>query len=242
MASVPFSDPPWLNGLPSPYFTESHRKWQAAIRPFLHERLHQHAMEWEAAETVPEHVFGDFAAANMLVPALPAPLPVEWLRGLGLGTLMGGLDVAEFDYLHGLIYTDEMTRSGLAGPGGSLTTGMAFGVPPIIKFGNKALQKRFLPELLAGKKRSCIAITEPDAGSDVAGITTRAVKSDDGRFYVVNGAKKWQVLSAVISPQFCRQLTASGLPTGSGLTTPPWPSALGRPKAELLASLCWSSP
>ena len=77
------------------------------------------------------------------------------------------------------------------GPGASLTTGMAFGVPPIIKFASQELQERVLPDLLLGKKRACIAITEPDAGSDVAGITTTAVKSEDGKEYIVNGTKKW---------------------------------------------------
>ena len=84
-----------------------------------------------------------------------------------------------------------MSRAGLAGPPASLTTGMAFGVPPIIKFGSADLQSRFLPDFLTGRKRSCIAITEPDAGSDVAGITTTAVKSADGKHYIVNGTKKW---------------------------------------------------
>jgi len=84
-----------------------------------------------------------------------------------------------------------MARSGVNGPGASLTTGMSFGVPPIIKFGDQQLQERFLPKLLRGEKRSCIAITEPDAGSDVAGITTTAVKSADGKHYVINGTKKW---------------------------------------------------
>lgn len=84
-----------------------------------------------------------------------------------------------------------MARSGLAGPSGSLTTGMAFGVPPIIKFGSQELQEKFLPDLLTGRKRSCIAITEPGAGSDVANIATTATKTPDGRHYVVNGQKKW---------------------------------------------------
>ena len=84
-----------------------------------------------------------------------------------------------------------MARSGLMGPPASLTTGMAFGVPPIIKFASQELQERVLPDLLLGKKRACIAITEPDAGSDVAGITTTAVKSEDGKEYIVNGTKKW---------------------------------------------------
>lgn len=127
----------------------------------------------------------------MLIPALPAPLPVEWLHKLGIHELPGGLKVEDFDYLHGLIYGDEMCRSGLIGPAGSLTTGFAFGVPPVIKFGSPALQERFLPELLTGAKRSCIAITEPDAGSDVAGITTTAVRSADGKSFIINGTKKW---------------------------------------------------
>ena len=84
-----------------------------------------------------------------------------------------------------------MARTGLAGPSGSLTTGMSFGVPPILKFGSKELQERFLPELLLGKKRTCIAITEPEAGSDVANIHTTATKTKDGKYYMVNGAKKW---------------------------------------------------
>ena len=84
-----------------------------------------------------------------------------------------------------------MGRSGLSGPGGSLNAGFAFGIPPIVKFGSPQLQKRFLPDLLTGKKRGCIAITEPEAGSDVANITTTAVKSADGQHYILNGSKKW---------------------------------------------------
>jgi acyl-CoA dehydrogenase len=65
------------------------------------------------------------------------------------------------------------------------------GIPPVIKFGSKALHEKFLPELLPGKKRTCIAITEPGAGSDVANIATTAVKTPDGKHYIINGEKKW---------------------------------------------------
>ncbi len=68
---------------------------------------------------------------------------------------------------------------------------MAFGVPPLLRFGSAELQERFVPDLLSGRKRACIAITEPDAGSDVAGITTTATRRACGKFYVVSGAKKW---------------------------------------------------
>jgi len=87
----------------------------------------------------------------------------------------------------------QMSRSGLAGPPASLTAGLAFGVPPLLKFGSRQLQERLLPDLLTCKKRTCLAITEPDAGSDVANITTTAAKSADGRHYIINGSKKWWV-------------------------------------------------
>ena len=75
---------------------------------------------------------------------------------------------------------------------------MAFGVPPLLRFGSTHLQDKFLPELLRGEKRICIAITEPEAGSDVAGIQSTAEKSADGKHYIVNGTKKWYVDSVLI--------------------------------------------
>ena len=86
---------------------------------------------------------------------------------------------------------------------------MAFGVPPIIKFGSRALQDRFLPDLLLGRKRICIAITEPDAGSDVAGITTTARRTPDGRFYVVEGMKKW-ITNGIFSDYACMAVRTGG--------------------------------
>lgn len=55
-----------------------------------------------------------------------------------------------------------MNLAGLAGPPGAVTTGMAFGIPPLLRYGSRELQDRFIPDLLLGKKRTCIAITEPE--------------------------------------------------------------------------------
>lgn len=104
---VPFSEPPYLAGLPSPYYSHSHLKWQKACRAFIQENLHQHAMEWETEEDVPSEIFQKFAAANMLVPSLPAPLPVDWLKKLGVHDILGAVTVEEWDYTHTAIYTDE---------------------------------------------------------------------------------------------------------------------------------------
>ncbi|KAH8767967.1 acyl-CoA dehydrogenase-like protein [Hyaloscypha sp. PMI_1271] len=187
---IPFSEPPWLMGHPSPYYNDSHKKWQKTCRAMVDE-LMADAGEWERQGDVPENLYSQFAAANMLIPNLSAPLPVQWLHKLGIHTLPGGLPVDEFDYIHTLIYVDEIARSGSLGPGGAITTGMAFGVPPILKFGSKSLQERFLPDLLTGKKRICIAITEPSAGSDVGNIQTTATRTKDGKHFIVNGTKKW---------------------------------------------------
>ncbi len=154
----------------------------------------------------------------MLIPNLPAPLPVEWLKKLGIHDILGAVKVEEWDYLHTSIYIDEMARSGLAGPSGSLTVGMAFGLPPLIKFGSPELQSRYLPDLLTGKKRTCIAITEPTAGSDVANISTTATKSPDGRSYIINGTKKW-ITNGIWSDYACMAVRTGSPQSGpSGLS------------------------
>ena len=108
-----------------------------------------------------------FARHNMMVPNIPTPLPVKLLKSVGIHHV-GPIAVEEFDYLHVTIYSSEMIRCGLMGPVTAITTGFAFGVPPIVHFGSPELQERFLPDLLTGRTRICIAITEPDAGSDVS--------------------------------------------------------------------------
>ena len=165
---------------------------------------------------VPPHVFQTFAKANMLIPAMPAPLPVQWLKRLGVNDVLGVVKVEEWDYIHSAIYSDEMSRSGLAGPSGSLSTGMAFGVPPLLKFGSEALQECFLPDLLLGRKRTCIAITEPGAGSDVANIETTAEKSPDGKSYIINGTKKW--ITNGIWAHYSTMAIRTGGPGPSGLS------------------------
>lgn len=217
---VPFSEPPYLRGLPTPWVTPALLEWQKKCREFISEHLTKHAWDWEKEETVPEHVFSDFAKHHMLIPSLPSPLPVKELKANGIHEILG-TKVEDFTQFHGYIYGDEMLRSGLVGPSGSLTTGIAFGVPPIIKFGNEQLKNRFLPDLLQGTKRACIAITEPDAGSDVANIRTTAVKSKDGKKYVVNGTKKW-ITNGVWSDVACMAVRTGGEgPTGLSLLMVP---------------------
>jgi len=161
-------------------------------------------------------LYGRFVEKNFLIPNLSSPLPVKWLRKLGINELPGGLKIEEFDYLHTLIYVDELARTGSMGPSGAVTTGLAFGVPPLLKFGSEELQERFIPDLLTGKKRICIAITEPEAGSDVGNIQTTAVRSKDGKHFIVNGQKKW--ITNGLWSDYASMAVRTGGPGPSGLS------------------------
>jgi acyl-CoA dehydrogenase len=208
----------------SPYYTNTHIKWQKACREFISTHLAPYAQEWETEGNVPEHVFEIFSKHNMLIPNLPAPLPIDLLKSMRINELLGGLRIEDFDYFHFSIYISEMRRPGVGGPTSSLSTGMAYGMPPIITYGSQELQQRLLPDLIRGKKRICIAITEPGAGSDVANISTSAVKSECGKYYIVNGQKKWSVFYHLQCLNY--PLTSSGLPMEFGLIMLRWLSEL----------------
>lgn len=106
---IPFSEPPYLAGLPSNLYTPAHLSWQKKCRSFIEENLTQHVLDWERQEVVPPEVFDKFAAANMLVPSLPAPLPVNWLKKLGVHDILGVVKVEDWSYVHTAIYVDEVT-------------------------------------------------------------------------------------------------------------------------------------
>jgi alkylation response protein AidB-like acyl-CoA dehydrogenase len=99
--------------------------------------------------------------------------------------------VEKFDAFHMQIFADEFARHGSGGTSWALFGGLSIGLPPVLHFGSKDLQSRVVPGCLNGEKFICLAITEPQTGSDVANITTSAKKTEDGKHYIVNGVKKW---------------------------------------------------
>lgn len=109
--SLPFSEPPWLQGMPSPYYSDSHKRFQKYCRKFVDENLNENAFEWEEAGEVPAHVYQKFAAANMLIPNLPSPLPVKQLKDAGvhqIGEGEGAVKVEDWNYMHTLVYACEV--------------------------------------------------------------------------------------------------------------------------------------
>lgn len=116
--------------------------------------------------------------------------PGKHLKG---HTLMGGIVTPEeFDYFHELVLTQELSKTHGRACNDGFLGGMVIGLPPVLNFCNDpALRERVARECFSGEKAICLAISEAFAGSDVAGIRTTAVKSDCGKFYIVNGTKKW---------------------------------------------------
>ena len=87
------------------------------------------------------------------------------------------------------ILYDEISRCGHSGVIAALTNGPSIGLTAILRFGSSELKQRVAPDVLMGRKFIALAISEPQAGSDVAGLTCSARR--DGDEFVVNGNKKW---------------------------------------------------
>ncbi|CAJ0754822.1 18114_t:CDS:2, partial [Entrophospora sp. SA101] len=97
----------------------------------------------------------------------------------------------EFDHFTEFIVCDELCRCGSGGVLSYIGSGLSIGLPPILNFGSEELKRRIAPECLNGQKIICLAVSEPHTGSDVTNLETKAMLTDDGNYYIVNGEKKW---------------------------------------------------
>lgn len=182
-------DPSWYQGFNSPYYTESHRKWREYLREYIDEHIIPNAHAWDEAGAVPKELYTDLASRGILPVAVSH---AGWPKQFTDITPGNGLvSVDEFDAFHMQVFADEFARHGSGGISWALFGGLSIGLPPVLHFATKSLCSKIAPECLSGQKFICLAITEPSTGSDVASLTTTAVKSDDGKYYIVNGIKKW---------------------------------------------------
>lgn len=153
-----------------PIFTPEHDELRVSIRRFVDKELKPHVDEWEDAGFFPDSVFRRCGELGFL--------------GLHYDERWGG---AGGDLAAGLVFMEELGRCGC----GAIP--MAVGVqshmctPALSEFGSDELRDRYLAPAIAGTKIGAIAITEPDAGSDVAAITTRGTR--DGDTWTINGTK-----------------------------------------------------
>lgn len=86
--------------------------------------------------------------------------------------------------------------------------GKVIGLPPVLNFGSPELKARIIPDILAGKKFICLAISEAQAGSDVMGLQTTAKLSEDGKEWIINGTKKW-ITNATYVEALCLMMSSN---------------------------------
>ncbi|KAF9430584.1 hypothetical protein BGZ94_005918 [Podila epigama] len=191
---VPFGDPSWYQDWDSPYYKDSHRRIRKLMRAFVEKDISPFVHEWDEAKQVPMFLFKKCADMGILAAvAGNGSLPVDYFDVESTLIFRGGenaiVPCSEFDAFHSFIIFDEISRCASGGVLWGILGGLGIGLPPIIRFGSEELKRRVVPDVLAGKKTICLAITEPQAGSDVANLTTVANESNDG--FIVNGEKKW---------------------------------------------------
>jgi acyl-CoA dehydrogenase len=154
-----------------PPFGAEHEELRQTVARFVTAEVAPHVDEWEAAREFPRDLYRRCAELGFL--------------GLKFPEAYGGQGG---DHLHDAVWVEELARSG--GSGGvaaGLNAHASIALPPIFNFGTEEQRQRWVVPGIAGEKIGALGITEPGAGSDVAGITTTAREIDGG--YVVNGSK-----------------------------------------------------
>ena len=164
--------------------TEQHDAIRATVSRFVREELNPHVDEWEAEQTMPCHEIlkkaGDLGLLGISKP--------EAYGGLGL------------DFSYQAVFAEELgaTRHGSSPLLLGVHTMMS--TPALALHGSKELCEEFLVPAIAGNLVTSIAVSEPQAGSDVAAISTTA--KSDGDDYIINGTKMW-ITNSTQADYFC---------------------------------------
>ncbi len=179
----------------SGFWSEEQQALRAATAAFVEREVVPHLQDWEDAGEIPRSLHQAAAKAGLLGVSFPEPV-----GGQG-GTLLDSVAMQE-------AFFEAGGSSGLAA--GLFTAGIA--LPHIVAAGDPRQIEEYVAPVLAGDKIGSLAITEPGGGSDVAGITTRAVR--DGDSYVVNGAKTF--ITSGVRADFVTTAVRTGGSNGSG--------------------------
>lgn len=154
-------------------FTNEHHEFRALIRDLVEREINAHAEEWEAAGDFPAHqVFRAFGSVGAL--------GVEYDPEFGGGGA---------DHAFTMIFGEEIGRAASLGIAMALAVQTDMATPALHSFGTPELKQQYLVPAISGEMVTAIGVSEPDAGSDVAAIRTRAVR--DGDEWVINGSKLW---------------------------------------------------
>jgi len=171
----------------------------------MEDEIMPNVTDWEQTKQIPDSVYKAMGEKGYLAGLLGLhKYPTHLTK-----TRVKSVPVEKWDLFHEFVITDELSRAGSGGFVWNLIGGFGIGAPPALKYGKKELVQRIMPDILNGDKRICLAITEPDAGSDVANLTCEAKLSEDGKHYIVNGEKKW-ITNGIYSEYFTTAVRTGG--------------------------------
>src|SRR6266487_6315837 len=155
--------------LPSPYFREEHELLRRQVRRFVETEIKPFASAWEAQGFVPREVLRRMGEPGFFGIRYPAQY--------------GG---SELDTMGSVVLAEELGRCSFGGVAVTALVHAEMASVHIANFGSAEQKARYLPDIIAGRTITAIAVTEPDAGSDVKGIRTNARR--EGESFVINGA------------------------------------------------------
>ncbi len=178
-------------------FTEDHQAFRRTVREYCEKELAPHAREWDDASEFPKALFKAFGDLGFF--------------GIRHDPAYGG---SGLDYWYVVAYAEELVRSRNAGLAMAMLVHGEMAIPVIGDLGTDEQKREFLAPAIRGEKIAALAISEPDAGSDVASIRTTARR--DGDDLVVNGAKMWITNGA--RADFLTMAVRTGGPGHEGLS------------------------
>jgi alkylation response protein AidB-like acyl-CoA dehydrogenase len=153
------------------HFDEDHLAFGEAFRAFADKELVPHYLDWERAGIAPREIFTKAGASGFLGMAIPEEY--------------GGGGVSDFRFNQ--ILAEQVAAAGITGAGLGITLHNDTCLPYFLAYANDEQKQRWLPGIASGELITAVGMTEPGAGSDLAGIRTSAKL--DGDHYVVNGSK-----------------------------------------------------
>ena len=175
------------------YLTPEHELLREQVARFIAREVEPYALAWEEAGMTPREVLRKLGAAGLL--------------GLMYPAAHGG---GEADALANLVFAEALSQSTFGGFIITVLVHTDMASPHLHHAGSSAQKARWLPGITAGTTITAVAITEPSAGSDVAGIRTSAVRSADGSEWVLNGTKLFITNGVHADLYFVAAKTGSG--------------------------------
>ena len=151
-------------------FSSEHETFRATVRRFIEDEITPYHYEWESTRGFPREIWKKAGELGLLCCDIP-----EEYGGIGA------------DWLYNAIVIEEFWRAGMSGPGGAFLVHSEVVAPYLLASANEELKRKWLPLMVKGEKIGAFGMTEPDGGSDVQNIKTRAIKNGD--HYVINGQK-----------------------------------------------------